>query len=99
MRKIINDPSAIVEEMLAGLVDGYPQLVHQVEDSRVVAKNATHKQVGLVSGEAADTEPAHAGFVGDGMLSAAVLGDVFTSPTPDQILTGIKKPIKGKACF
>ncbi len=36
--KIINDPSAIVEEMLAGLVDSYPQLVHQVEDSRVVAK-------------------------------------------------------------
>lgn len=96
MKKIINDPSAIVEEMLAGLVASYPQLIHQVEDSRVVAKNATHKQVGLVSGGGSGHEPAHAGFVGDGMLSAAVSGDVFTSPTPDQILTGIKEADQGQ---
>jgi dihydroxyacetone kinase-like protein len=67
-----------------------------VEDSRVVAKNAPAKQVGLVSGGGSGHEPAHAGFVGDGMLSAAVLGDVFTSPTPDQIEIAIKEADQGQ---
>ncbi|MGO3611241.1 MAG: dihydroxyacetone kinase subunit DhaK, partial [Enterococcus sp.] len=71
-------------------------LVHRVEDSRVVAKNAPAKQVGLVSGGGSGHEPAHAGFVGDGMLSAAVLGDVFTSPTPDQIEIAIKEADQGQ---
>ena len=84
MKKIINEPGMIVDEMLQGLVKSYPESIHQVADSRVVAKNETKKQVGLVSGGGSGHEPAHAGFVGEGMLSAAVLGDVFTSPTPDQ---------------
>ena len=73
----------------------YGNLVHQVEDSRVIARNDSNKQVGLVSGGGSGHEPAHAGFVGDGMLNAAVLGDVFTSPTPDQILTGIQAADQG----
>ena len=96
MKKIINDPSMIVEEMLAGIVGSYPELVHQVADSRVIAKNNQKEQVGLVSGGGSGHEPAHAGFVGDGMLSAAVLGDVFTSPTPDQILTAIQDSDQGQ---
>ncbi|MGX7031699.1 dihydroxyacetone kinase subunit DhaK [Vagococcus zengguangii] len=90
MKKIINDPSHIVEEMLEGMVKSYSTLIRRVEDTRVVAKTAEHSQVGLVSGGGSGHEPAHAGFVGDGMLSAAVLGDVFTSPTPDQIEAAIK---------
>jgi dihydroxyacetone kinase-like protein len=82
--------------MLIGIVNSYPSLVHRVEDSRVVAKNAPAKQVGLVSGGGSGHEPAHAGFVGDGMLSAAVLGDVFTSPTPDQIEIAIKEADQGQ---
>lgn len=95
MKKIINEPGKIVEEMLQGIVKSYGNLVHQVEDSRVIARNDSNKQVGLVSGGGSGHEPAHAGFVGAGMLNAAVLGDVFTSPTPDQILTGSKWQTKG----
>ncbi|PQF20119.1 dihydroxyacetone kinase subunit DhaK [Enterococcus mundtii] len=96
MKKIMNEPGNIVEEMLEGIVKSYPELVHRVADSRVIAKNQLNKQVGLVSGGGSGHEPAHAGFVGDGMLSAAVLGDVFTSPTPDQIQTAIKEADQGQ---
>lgn len=92
----MNEPGNIVEEMLEGIVKSYPELVHRVADSRVIAKNQLNKQVGLVSGGGSGHEPAHAGFVGDGMLSAAVLGDVFTSPTPDQIQTAIKEADQGQ---
>ncbi|MGY3765940.1 dihydroxyacetone kinase subunit DhaK [Vagococcus vulneris] len=96
MKKILNDPSQIIEEMLEGMVKSYASLIHRVDDSRVIAKNQINKQVGLVSGGGSGHEPAHAGFVGNGMLSAAVLGDVFTSPTPDQILTGINAADEGE---
>ena len=92
----MNEPGNIVEEMLEGIVKSYPELVHRVADSRVIAKNQLNEQVGLVSGGGSGHEPAHAGFVGDGMLSAAVLGDVFTSPTPDQIQLAIKEADQGK---
>lgn len=96
MKKIINAPQDIIEEMLNGVVKSYPSLVHRVDDSRVVAKNDAMKQVGLVSGGGSGHEPAHAGFVGKGMLSAAVLGDVFTSPTPDQIEIAINEANQGQ---
>lgn len=92
----MNEPGDIVEETLEGIVKSYPELVHRVEDSRVIAKNQLNEQVGLVSGGGSGHEPAHAGFVGDGMLSAAVLGDVFTSPTPDQIQLAIKEADQGQ---
>lgn len=92
----MNEPGDIVEEMLEGIVKSYPELVHRVEASRVIAKNQLNEQVGLVSGGGSGHEPAHAGFVGDGMLSAAVLGDVFTSPTPDQIQLAIKEADQGQ---
>lgn len=92
----MNEPGDIVEEMLEGIVKSYTELVHRVEASRVIAKNQLNEQVGLVSGGGSGHEPAHAGFVGDGMLSAAVLGDVFTSPTPDQIQLAIKEADQGQ---
>lgn len=96
MKKIINKPGEIISEMQQGLVKSYPYLIHQVADSRVIAKNKQQPQVGLISGGGSGHEPAHAGFVGDGMLSAAVLGDVFTSPTPDQIQTAIADADQGQ---
>lgn len=96
MKKIINEPGEIVDEMLQGIVKSYDELVYQVEDSRIIAKKGQSAQVGLVSGGGSGHEPAHAGFVGDGMLSAAVLGDVFTSPTPDQILKAINTVEQGQ---
>lgn len=96
MKKIINQPDLIVPEMLQGIARSYPELIHQINDSRVIAKNELKKQVGLVSGGGSGHEPAHAGFVGEGMLSAAVLGDVFTSPTPDQIEIAINEVNQGQ---
>ena len=96
MKKIMNEAGNIVEEMLQGIVKSYPELIHRVADSRVIAKNEKVEQVGLVSGGGSGHEPAHAGFVGNGMLSAAVLGDVFTSPTPDQVQTAINEANQGK---
>jgi len=96
MKKIINQTDDIIEEMLRGLSASYPKLIHRVEDSRVIVKNESKKQVALVSGGGSGHEPSHAGFVGDGMLSAAVAGDVFTSPTPDQIQIAMKEADQGE---
>lgn len=96
MKKIINEPKNVVEEMVSGLVAAYPDYVKQVAETLVVARTDDYEQVALVSGGGSGHEPAHAGFVGDGMLSAAVCGQVFTSPTPDQIHEAIKATDKGK---
>ena len=85
MKKIINKPENVVTEMLDGLAYIHSDLVHRVEGVDIIARNEQAAgQVGLISGGGSGHEPAHAGFVGDGMLSAAIAGAVFTSPTPDQ---------------
>jgi dihydroxyacetone kinase, DhaK subunit len=93
MKKIINNVEDIVPEMIAGLVKTSPELVKQIDGTTAVVRNdnkfKTTKQVGIVSGGGSGHEPLHAGYVGDGMLSAAVAGEVFTSPTPDQIYEAI----------
>lgn len=91
MKKIMNQPENIVNEMLEGLVTIHDDLVYRVPNTNVIARLAkTPNKVGLVSGGGSGHEPAHAGFVGDGMLSAAACGAVFTSPSPDQVLEAIK---------
>ena len=99
MKKIINNPSDILNEMLEGLSSAYATWIYRVEGTDVIASKETANQVGLVSGGGSGHEPAHAGFVGSGMLTAAVCGQVFTSPTPDQILEGIKVADNGQWCF
>ncbi|MBC2195847.1 dihydroxyacetone kinase subunit DhaK [Listeria booriae] len=97
MKKILNEVDQAVEQMVEGLVKTHSDLVYRVEGTRVIARNDKRPgKVGLVSGGGSGHEPAHAGYVGKGMLSAAVCGDVFTSPTPDQILEGIKAADQGK---
>lgn len=97
MKKIINNLADIIDEMMNGLAGSYADKIHRVDDSRVLAQNdIAEKRVALVSGGGSGHEPAHAGFIGDGMLSAAVVGDVFTSPTPDQILTAIDEVDQGE---
>lgn len=97
MKKIINDPSAAVDEMVKGMVFAYDELVEQLPETNVVHRKAEKTgKVGLVSGGGSGHEPAHAGFVGKGMLSAAVCGEIFTSPTPDQILEAVKVSDEGK---
>lgn len=100
MKKIINDPSAVVDEMIKGMVFAYDDLVERLPETNVVhRKHSKNGKVGLVSGGGSGHEPAHAGFVGQGMLSAAVCGEVFTSPTPDQILEAIKASDEGNGVF
>ncbi|MGP4068909.1 dihydroxyacetone kinase subunit DhaK [Halobacillus sp. B29] len=101
MKKIINDSNQVVTEMLDGIVAAYPNDVRRVQDTTVlVRKDAPVKnKVGIVSGGGSGHEPAHAGYIGQGMLDAAVAGEVFTSPTPDQVLEGIKAVDGGAGVF
>jgi len=100
MKKIINGVEDIVPEMISGLVRTNSDLVKQIEGTTAVvrddAKFKENKQVGVVSGGGSGHEPLHAGYVGDGMLSAAVAGEVFPSPTPDQIYEAITADNQGK---
>ncbi|MDR0298296.1 MAG: dihydroxyacetone kinase subunit DhaK [Streptococcaceae bacterium] len=96
MKKIINKPEDVVKEMLDGLTFTYDGLVKKLPEGEIIVrKTAKSGKVGLVSGGGSGHEPSHAGFVGDGMLSAAVCGAVFTSPTPDQIYEAIKAADEG----
>lgn len=91
MKKIINRVEQVENEMVLGMVKAYPQYMKKLDCGNVVVRS--HKKEGkvaLISGGGSGHEPAHGGFVGEGMLDAAVAGAVFTSPTPDQILEGIK---------
>lgn len=102
MKKIINDPSNVVSEMVDGLVRAYPQYLTQIDGTEAVVRTSEDSmkgKVGLVSGGGSGHEPAHAGYVGQGMLSVAVCGQVFTSPTPDQIYEAIKAVDQGQGVF
>lgn len=93
MKKLINQPAAVVDEMVEGLVAVYPGL-RRLEGQTVVIRaetpNKSARKVAVISGGGSGHEPAHAGYVGRGMLSAAVAGDVFTSPSPDAVLAAIR---------
>ncbi|CAH1649801.1 dihydroxyacetone kinase family protein [Chelatococcus asaccharovorans] len=93
MKKLINDPRHVVREMLEGYVAANPALA-MMDEFHVVLRadlpqDPTRRPVALISGGGSGHEPAHAGYVGEGMLSAAVVGDVFTSPSVDAVLAAI----------
>lgn len=91
MKKIINSLDALVNEMLNGLILAYPKYVVRVPDSSVIARSKKKTaKVALVSGGGSGHEPSHAGYVGEGMLDAAVCGEIFTSPTPDEVFKAIQ---------
>ncbi len=92
MKKIINDPKRVVDESVAGFALAHADLVRiETDPIYVVRADApVAGKVGLVSGGGSGHEPLHAGYVGYGMLDAAVPGPVFTSPTPDPILAATK---------
>ena len=91
MKKIINSVEQVENEMVLGMAKAYPQYVRKLDCGNVVVRaNKKEGKVALISGGGSGHEPAHGGYVGEGMLDAAVSGAVFTSPTPDQIYEGIK---------
>lgn len=98
MKKVINDPEQVVEEMLQGMIAAHPQYVRRVQGFNVLVRaNApVAGKVALVSGGGSGHEPSHGGFVGRGMLDGAVAGAVFTSPTPDQVYEAVKAVDGGK---
>jgi len=89
MKKLIQDKNTILKDMLDGITVSNND-VEVVSDTIVVRKHKKQSGVALVSGGCSGHEPAHAGFVAEGMLDAAVCGEIFTSPTPDKILDAIK---------
>ena len=92
MKKIINAPDKVVEEMLAGMVIAHPQYVKKLPDYNCLVSPLAPiaGKVGLISGGGSGHEPAHAGFIGKGMLDAACAGNVFSSPTPDHFFEAAK---------
>jgi dihydroxyacetone kinase-like protein len=95
MKKIMNDAGAFVTEMLEGLVKSNRELSYDSEFQIIYRSNPAQK-VGLVSGGGSGHEPAHAGYVGRGMLDAAVAGNVFASPGAEQVLQGIIRADQGR---
>ncbi|WP_041703301.1 dihydroxyacetone kinase subunit DhaK [Lachnoclostridium phytofermentans] len=95
MKKIINEPTKVVSELLKGMELAHPELVY-TEKLEVIARREKCNKVAVISGGGAGHEPAHAGYVGKGMLDAAISGNVFSSPSPDRIIEGIKQTDAGK---
>src|SRR5438132_10080595 len=92
MKKLINDPENVVREELSGIARAHGDLVEvRIDPHYIVRKDApVQGKVALVSGGGSGHEPMHGGFVGMGMLDAACPGEVFTSPTPDQMEAATK---------
>ena len=91
MKKFINQVENVEQEMLQGIAKAHPQHLKKLPDFNVLVRSEKKEgKVALISGGGSGHEPAHGGFVGKGMLDAAVAGAVFTSPTPDQVEGAIR---------
>lgn len=91
MKKIINRPETVVQEMCAGIALAYPELQFLPKYKIIRKKEINRNKVTLLSGGGSGHEPAHAGFVGKGMLDGAVCGDVFASPSQIQVYQAIRE--------
>ena len=97
MKKIINNPTDVVSEALMGMQAAYPdKLVYTPKMEVISRKERKTDKVAVISGGGAGHEPLHAGFVGKGMLDAAISGNVFSSPSPDRIGSAIEQVSCGK---
>ena len=91
MKKLINKVDDVEREMIEGLAKAAPKKLRKLDEGNIIVRTPKKEgKVALVSGGGSGHEPAHGGYVGNGMLDCAVAGSVFTSPTPDQIYEGIK---------
>lgn len=90
MKKIINKPEDVVMEMCNGIALAHPELEFVRKYKIIKKKDIDKNKVSLISGGGSGHEPAHAGFIGKGMLDAAICGDVFASPSQIQVYQGIK---------
>ncbi|MGD1712557.1 dihydroxyacetone kinase subunit DhaK [Dapis sp. BLCC M172] len=92
MKKLINNPNDVVRESLQGMAIAHPDLIKVNLDPHFIyrADAPIKNKVAIISGGGSGHEPMHGGFVGMGMLDAACPGEIFTSPTPDQMLEAAK---------
>jgi len=98
MKKILNDPESYVDETLAGLCAAHPEIYRLVgEDGRAVARATPGAagKVGIVSGGGSGHLPVFTGYVGTGLLDACAIGDVFASPTSEQMADAIRAADRG----
>ncbi|KAI4365805.1 hypothetical protein MLD38_021760 [Melastoma candidum] len=104
-KKLINSPDDVVTELIEGLARTYPGLryLDGFPEVKVVVRadvsSKSFDKVAIISGGGSGHEPAHAGFVGEGMLTAAICGDVFASPHVEAILAGIRAVTGPKGCL
>ncbi len=92
MKKLINEPKTVVNELCKGMIEANPNLLAYDEENVVISRKVKKRnKVFLISGGGSGHEPAHAGYVGPGMLDAAVCGDVFASPSVMQVYNAIKE--------
>jgi len=89
-KKLMNGAENIVVEMCKGFVLAHPELAFN-ESYKIISRKEKHQNVTLISGGGSGHEPAHAGFVGQGMLDAAVCGDVFASPSQIQVYKALQQ--------
>ncbi|CAN7131348.1 hypothetical protein BRARA_H00353 [Brassica rapa] len=104
-KKFINNPNDVVTEFIEGLVETYPglQYLDGLPEVKVVLRAdvsaADYDKVAVISGGGSGHEPAQAGYVGEGMLTAAICGDVFASPPVDSIIAGIRAVTGPMGCL
>ena len=99
MKKLINATESILTESLAGFAAAHADIVELGAEHKFVRRRRLkHGKVALISGGGSGHEPLHAGFVGHGMLDAACPGQVFTSPTPDQMIAAVEAVDTGTGC-
>ncbi len=97
MKKLINSPEDVVSESVEGLVFAHESLLELHPSARVVMRRDRRREkVALISGGGSGHEPLHVGYVGYGMLDAACPGEIFTSPTPDQMYEAAKATDRGQ---
>ena len=101
MKFFINNPQQVVDEGIEGLLTdpNLTKLDNFPEVRVVLRKNIDKNKVAVISGGGSGHEPAHAGFVGEGMLTAAVCGDIFASPSVDAVLSAIVATTGEKGCL
>ena len=99
MKKIINDPQTVVAEMCRGIVAAHPDLCFDQKHKIISKRKLNPDKVTLISGGGSGHEPAHAGYIGDGMLDAAVCGDIFASPSQIQVYQAIRETTGNGGCL
>src|SRR5437773_8251027 len=100
MKKLINTPELMLAESLGGFAAAHADIVSLGAEHQFVRRRELQSgKVALISGGGSGHEPLHAGFVGRGMLDAACPGQVFTSPTPDQMVAAVEAVETGSGCL